>query len=121
MEGVDHVDVLQVYRCRFIGNVDRMLERNVPDRESLELRVSGFASTDILVIQLGKAGCQLAAAAARSGNDDQRLCDLNVWIGSITLFAYDGVDIRRVTFGEPVGVGFDPAVFQLIDKLIDCR
>ena len=117
MEGVDHVHVLEIRRRRFISHVYRVLQRQIPDREGLELRVSRLASADVLVIQLGKACGQLAAAASRTGHNDQRFCYFNIRVRTVSFFAYDGINIRRVAFSKAVFVSFDAALFQFVDKL----
>ena len=52
MERIDHVDIVQVSRCCLICQVDRMFQRNVPDRESLEFRISGTDTSAMLLIKL---------------------------------------------------------------------
>ena len=60
MEWVDHVDVIEVCGSRLIGQVDRMLQRQVPDREGLKLGIAGLDAPFVLMIKLGKAGGHLA-------------------------------------------------------------
>ena len=52
MEGVDHVDIIEVRGGSLIGEVDRVAERQVPDREGLEFRIAGFNATAVLMIEL---------------------------------------------------------------------
>ena len=73
------------------------------------------------MIELRKAGRQLAAAASRSGYDNQRLRYLDIRIGPVAFFADDGFDIRRIALREAVFVGFDVSALQFINKAIDCR
>ena len=117
MERVDHVDVLKVRCRRFIGNVDRMLERQVPDRECLELGVSGSASSDVLVVELGQACRQFAASAARAGHYYERLGDFDIRIRAVALLAYDSVNIGRIAFCKAVLVCLDAALLELVDEL----
>ena len=71
MEGVDHIDVVEVGSGRLIGQVHRMLERQIPDGEGLELGVSSLHSALIFVVELGEAGGHLTAARPRSGDHHQ--------------------------------------------------
>ena len=40
MERINHVHIREVGGCRLVGKIDRVLERQVPNRERLELRVA---------------------------------------------------------------------------------
>ena len=71
MERIDHVDVGKISGCRFISNVNGMLERNAPDGECLEFCISGLDPALILVIELGKTGSHLSGTGTGSGNDDE--------------------------------------------------
>ena len=52
MEGVDHIHIIEVRRSRFVCHVQRVFERQVPYRESLELCVSCLAAVLLLVVEL---------------------------------------------------------------------
>ena len=71
VEGVDHIDVVEVGSGRLIGQVHRMLERQIPDGEGLELGVSSLHSALIFVVELGEAGGHLTAAGAGGGDHHQ--------------------------------------------------
>ena len=64
MEGVDHVDVGQIGCRGLIGEVDRVLERQVPDRERLIFGVARVHAALVLLIELAEAGRHLAGAGA---------------------------------------------------------
>ena len=86
MERVNHIDIVQVSCRRFIGQIDRVLERDIPDRECLKFCITGLNAALVFMVQLGKAGCHLAAARARCRNDDQRAFGLDVLIQEIKSF-----------------------------------
>ena len=46
------VDVIEVGRRRFIGEVDHMLQGEVPDREGLEFGVTRFDPAERIVVHL---------------------------------------------------------------------
>ena len=52
MEGINHVDIVKISRRCLICHIDRMLKRQVPDREGLELGVSGLNASLMLMIEL---------------------------------------------------------------------
>ena len=72
MERIDHIDVVQVGGSRFVRQIDRMLERNVPDGEGFEFCVSGADSPFVFVIELGKAGGHFSASRPGGGDDHKR-------------------------------------------------
>ena len=82
MEGVDHVDVVQVSRGCLVGEVDRMLQREVPDREGLKFGIACHNAALMLVIQLAEAGGHLAAPGAGCGHDHQTAGGLNIVIAA---------------------------------------
>ena len=121
MEGVDHIDVAQICSRSLVGDIDRMLERQIPDREGFKFRISGLRAAFVFVIELGKAGRQLPAAATRTGHDHQRLRYFDIRVGAVPLLTDDGIDVRRIALGEAVLIGFDISAFQLVDKAVDRR
>lgn len=70
MEWVDHVDVVEVGCGSLVGYVDRMFEREVPNRECLKLSVSGSYAMFVFVVELAQAYSHFAATRTRSGNDN---------------------------------------------------
>ena len=60
MEMVNHVDIIQVNSGRFVGDVYGVVQRKIPDREGLKLRVSRGHSTLVIVVKLRQAGCELS-------------------------------------------------------------
>ena len=52
MEGVDHVDVIQIRGRGFIGQIDGMLQGKVPNREGLEFGVTGFDAMERIMVDL---------------------------------------------------------------------
>ena len=61
VERVDHIYIGEVRSCCLISDIHRVSQRQAPDRECLELRISGFDASSILVIQLGEAGRHLSS------------------------------------------------------------
>ena len=87
MERINHVHIREVGGCRLVGKIDRVLERQVPNRERLELRVAGFDAAFVFLINLGKAGCHFAAAGAGRRDDNKVSGRLNVIVPSVAFVA----------------------------------
>ena len=114
VERIDQVEVAEVGRGRLVGDVDRVLEGQVPDGEGLELGVARRQAPAVLVVELGQAGGQLAAARPRPGDDDQRMLGLDVVVGAVAVVADDDVDVGRIALGEAVGVDADAPPLELV-------
>ena len=121
MEGVNHVDVTQVSRCRLISDVDRMLQRQIPDREGFKLRIAYLASLLIFMVKLRKAGGQFPRPAARSCNHHQRFAYLNIRVNPVALLTDDGLYVGRISLGIIMLIGFDVSALQLVNEHIHRR
>ena len=78
-----------------------MVERQVPDREGLVLRIPRAHAAPQLVVQLRQAGRHLAAARAGGGHDDELPRRFNIIVLAVPFLAHDARDIGRV-FGDGV-------------------
>ena len=99
MEGVDHVDVVQVGCSCLVCDVHRMVQGKVPDGEGLEFGVSCLDATFMLVVELREAYRHLAAARPWSRYDYQGTSCLHVVVLSESFV--------RVNQGHVVGVALD--------------
>lgn len=52
MKGIDDVGIVEVRRGGLVGNIDRMRQGKIPDREGLKLGITGGGAVLMLVIQL---------------------------------------------------------------------
>jgi hypothetical protein len=52
VEGIDHVEVTDVGGCGLISEIDRMLQREIPNGESLEFGITGMHPMSIFMINL---------------------------------------------------------------------
>ena len=95
MEGVDHIDVVQIDGGGFIRDVDGMLERQVPDRESLELGVAGLHAAQVFVIELREADGHFAATRPRRSHDDERARGLDILVAAVALLRNDLLRVVR--------------------------
>ena len=102
MEGVDHVDVIQIHGGRFVGQVHGMVQGQIPDGEGLELCIACLNATLMLMIELAHTGGQFAGTGAGCGDNNQLTAGLNVIVSAITVIADDA--------GNVVGVALDGIV-----------
>ena len=93
-----------------------MLERQIPDRECLELGIAGIDSPFVLMVKLGEAGRKLSRARPGSGDDHERPARLDVFIFAISLVAHDQVKIVRIPLDNIVQIYPDPVLFQVVLK-----
>ena len=112
MEGVDHVDVVEVGGGRLIGQVHRVLEGQVPDGEGLELGVARLHPPLILVVELAEAHRHLAAAGAGGGDHHQGAGSLHVLVLPVALVADDERDVSRIARNGVVEVDPDAQPLQ---------
>ena len=120
MERIDHVDILQICRGGLVGKVDRVFERDVPDGEGFKLGVARFHTVLVFVIQLRKAGRQLAGAGAGCGHNDERARGLDEIVLAVSLIGDDQIDVHRVALDGIVQIGMLAALFQHLAEGISC-
>ena len=110
--GVDHIDVAHVCGCRLVSEVHWMAQREIPDGEGFEFRISGTDPSLVLVIKLGETGCHLAASGAGCGDDDELAGGFDIFIFSKSVFTDDVRNVGRIIFDGVVAVYFDTHAFQ---------
>ena len=113
MEGIDHIDVAEVGGRGFVGDVDRVFQRQVPDRKGFELRVAGLHTALELMVDLRKAGRHFPGVRAGAGDHHDRPVGLDIIVRAVSLRAHDRVEIGRISFDRVVGVDADAATGQL--------
>ena len=112
MEGVDHVHVVQVGGSGLVGEVDWVLEGQVPDGEGLELGVTGLDAPLVLVVELGQAGGHLAAAGAGGGDHHQGAAGLDILVLPKPLVRDDMGNVVGIARDGVVAVHPDPQLLQ---------
>ena len=113
MERIDHIHIIKVCRGGLVGDVDRVLQRKVPDGECLEFGVARRDSLLVLVVELAEAHGHLSAARPRSRHDHERTGCLHVIILTVALFGVNQGYIVRVTLDRVVVVGLDAHLLEL--------
>ena len=120
VEGINHVDVIEVGGGRLVGNVHRVIERNIPDREGLPLRVPRLDPALVVVVQLRQAGRHLAGARAGSRHDHEVAASLHVLVGAVSLVRDDALDVRGVAGDREVAVDADAELLEALLHLGGC-
>ncbi len=116
MEGVDDVDVVEVGGGGLVGEVDGVLEGEVPDGEGLELGVAGLHAPLVLVVHLRQAGGELAGAGARRGDDHQVTAGLDVVVDAEALLGDDAARVGRVAGDDAVAVHLEAQALEALHE-----
>ena len=111
---VDHVDVVEVGGRCLVGEVNRMAQRDVPDREGLELRVAGLDAMLILLVELAQADGHLSGTRARCGHDHEGTRRLDVVVLAEALIADDKRYIARIARNRVMTVDLDAEGLKLL-------
>ena len=93
MEGVDHVDVGQICGGGLIGEVDRVLQRQVPDRERLIFGIACVHAALVFLIKLAEAGRHFARAGARGRDDDDGAAGFDILVFAIAIVGDNEIDV----------------------------
>ena len=114
MEGVDHVDVVQVRRGGFVGDIHGVVQRQAPYREGLEFGVAGLDAALVLLVKLAQADGHLAAAGAGGGHDHQRPGRLHEVVLAEALVGVDQGHVVGVAFDRVMVIHPDVHAFQAL-------
>ena len=114
MVGVNHVYVVEIDGRRLIGNVHGVVQREIPDREGLELGVARADAALVLVVKLAQAGRHFSAAGPRRGDDDERTARFDVVVSAEALVAHDERNVGGVVGNDVVAVDADAELLQTL-------
>ena len=89
-----------------------MVERKIPDRECLELCITGAHTTLMLMVELRKAGRHFSTSRSWSGDNDERAGRFNVIIFTVALVTDDQRDIFRIALNAVMTVDRNALSFQ---------
>ena len=118
---VNHVNVFKVSGSGLISEVDRMLEREVPNWEAFVFGVASTDSTFVVVIELRETGRHLSTSWTWSGHNDDWSSGFDVFVSSKAFFGNDERDVAWISSDLVVFVDFDSVVGELGDEGIDKR
>ncbi len=114
VERVDAVRVVQIDRRGLVGDVDRVLQRQVPNGERLVLRVAGLDAALVLVVELREARGHLARAGTGRGHHDERLGGFDELVFAIALGRDDARRVVGVAGDGVVQVALDPQAVEAL-------
>ena len=118
VERIDHVDIRKICRRCLIGKVDRVLERQIPDRKGFKLRIAGFYTALMLLINLRQAGCHLAGAGAGGSDDNELAGGLNVLVAPIAVAAENQRNVGGISLNHIVKIAADAKLFEALAEVI---
>ena len=118
MEGVNHIDIVQICGSSLISQINRVFNRNIPDWEGLEFGITGLDAAFIFMIKLRQAGSHLPASGAGGGHDHERFGGFDIIILTVPLIAHDKRHIAGITVDRIVAVNTDVHMFQFLLKRI---
>ena len=71
MEVVKHIHIVEICGRRLVCDIDGMQKRNIPNRESLEFRISRLNAAAVFVVYLREADSHLSAARTGGGHNNK--------------------------------------------------
>ena len=107
MEGVYHVDILQISSSSLISHVDRVLQGQVPNGEGFKFGITSLDTPLVFVVELGQAGSHFAAARSGSGHHHQRTGGFHIIILAIAFIADNMLHIMRIALDGIMEVNLD--------------
>ena len=110
---IDHVAVIEIDGRRLVSDIERVVKRKVPDRERFELRVSCNAPHAVFVVDLRKAGSELARTGTWRSDDHNRLFGLDVFVLAVAHVGNDSVDIGGIARRQIVVIDPNAAPLKL--------
>ena len=121
MEGVDHVHVVEVGGGGLVGQIHRMLQRQVPDGEGLIFGVACANAPLIFVVKLAEAGGHFAAAGAGRRDHHDGAAGLDVVIFAQALVGHDVRHVRGIAGDGVVLVALHAQRRQALDEGVSGR
>ena len=121
VERIDDIGVVEVSRGGLVGNIDRMRQRKIPDREGLKLGIAGGGTVLMLVIQLREASGELARAGAGCRHDNERTRGLDKLVLAVAIVGHDQIDIVRIPLDGIVQLGGNTERVQAVAEYIGSR
>ena len=119
MERVNHVHIVQVGGSCFVCKVDRVLERDVPNRERFKLGVASLDTALVFMINLREADGHLSTSRTRSGHHHEFARSFNKFIFAITVIAHHERDVARITGNRIMAIDLETKGFKLF-LISDC-
>ena len=121
MERIDHVHIVEIGGGGLIGQIHRMLQRQVPDGERLILGVACGDAPAVVVVQLAQTGGHFAAAGAGGRHHDQGPRRLDIVVAAQSLVGDDMGHVGGISGDGIVPVALDTQRVQPLDEGIRRR
>ena len=118
VEGVNHIDVIEVGSGGLIGDVDGVLQGEAPDGECLEFGITGTYAAAVLVVELAETHGHFAAAGTGGSDNDKRTCRGDIVVSAEAFVAVNQLDVVGVTVNEIVYIGRDIHTAQALAESV---
>ena len=118
---VNHVDVVKVSRCRFVRNVYRVSQRQVPHREGFVLGVAGLDTVLRIVVDLRQTSCHLSATGTGRSYNNNVTRSLYVVVFAKALGGNNVRYLCGVALDVVGAVNFDAVGLQLALEVYCCH
>ena len=115
---VDLVVVADVGSGCLVGDVHRMVDGQVPDREGLELGVAALSAVAEIMVDLREAGGQLSASGTGCRDDNDGSVGRDVRVGAVALVADDHVDVVGIAHQGLVEVDVHSAAREHVGEVV---
>ena len=114
VEGINHVHIVQVGSCGLIGDVDRVIERQVPDGKGFKLGVARLHAALMFLIQLAQTYGHLAAARPRCGDQHQWAGGFDIFVAPEAVIADDLLHVVGVSLDGKMTEHTHAQAFQTV-------
>ena len=118
MERIDHIYIVQISSGCLICQIDRMLQRDIPDRESLKFGIAGTDPALMFMIELGKTHCHFSASRSGSSYHNKRSGSFNVLVFAVSFIADDHRGIAWIAGDVVMNKYTDAKLFQSVFEKI---
>ena len=118
MEGVYHIDVVEIGSGRLVSQIDGVFERNVPDGERLEFSVSRLDSAKIFVIELRETGGEFPASGTGGCDDNELSLRFDIFVSSVAALADYSLYVLGVAGDRIVAVYLHAEIVKLLGELL---
>ena len=112
MEWVDHIYIVEISGGRLVGQVYRMLERQVPDGKGLKLGIARLSAPLVLMVELRETHRHLSAARPGGGHHHQGSRGLYIVVLAAAVVTDNEGDIVGISLNGVVEVDPQPQILQ---------
>ena len=106
--------IFEIDCCRLIGQINLMIEGQVPDRESFKFCIACFYSSFVFMIKIAQAGCKLPAAWPGARDNHNGIGSFDIFICTVSIITDNKINIGGITFCRFMGIDLNAVPFKLV-------